>query len=119
MITITIACIYAAGFLITARAVFQRIRPNRVPACGKTSNHNQRCYRRVLKDTSVIQIDKDSEAAGAAAVAGLFFPFTLIWMAIVLHPGETPSEKTVRLEKENEAMERKITQLERTAGIRS
>jgi hypothetical protein len=114
------ACVYAAGFLVTARAVFQRIRPHRVPACGsQKTNHQSSCYRRRLKDRSIIPVNNDIQAAAMAIVAGIFFPCMLIWLAIVLHPGETPSEKTVRLEKENEAMERKITQLERTAGIRS
>lgn len=124
-ISVLAAGIYLAGFLPTARHLFCRWRPSRVPLCGTERHysygcqscyssaptctrphHTNDCYRRRKPDLSHVSIDTDANAAGWAVFAALAWPFVLLGLLIMASPPELPGERLQRLE-----------QLERDLGI--
>lgn len=121
------ATMYTLAAVLTARALFQRWRPHRAPTCGKRQHfdqwdrkisHTSKCYRRGCRDLSYLPFDTDREAAFAAIAAGVIWWGWLVYLAVVKNPPETEPEKIMRQAKQIESMERKITDLEYSAGIR-
>lgn len=117
--------VYAMGACVTARMLFIRWRPARVPLCGierhysggcqpcysaqltcGRPHHMQKCYRRPKADLTTVHIDNDSHAAGWAVFAALAWPFVLAGLLVMRNPPALPEEKAKALK-----------DMEREAGI--
>jgi hypothetical protein len=90
--------------LLTARQVFRRLRPARVPLCANTSRshgHWEDCYKRRKADGSVIEVGSNMEAAVMGLMGGLVWPvillLQLLLQLVMQGAPELPEEKTARL----------------------
>src|SRR5215472_12840214 len=112
---ISASAVYLAGYMLTARWVFARTRPSKVPLCGWASHehngHHRSCYTRWA------EIREDSEALATAVSSSLLWP--VLALGVVLVAGirfktpETSAEKDERLRK----LEKRNRELEAKLGI--
>jgi hypothetical protein len=117
VIVLVAGAAYGTGLLLTARELFRRWRPYRVPACTEQNHyegrhdlkrrarrtpqwglgHGQRCYQRRHADLSLTGISTDLHAAWRALLAALAWPVTLAALFVRADPPELAEEKAARL----------------------
>jgi hypothetical protein len=127
LIAVTAGVVHLACWGVSARWLFARWRPSRVPLCTKQTHlhppangrkwrdgHHVSCYHRVKPDLTTGQMDSDAEASFGALISGFFWPFILAAMLISRGAPELEEEKKARLA----ALDRKIeeAQAELDAG---
>jgi hypothetical protein len=108
VIALIILAIWFTGWTVTARRLFLRWRPGRVPLCNRRHHggHSRYCYRRIMPDRNAVAIDSDSEAAGWAMLAGIVWPMVALVFLLMRNPPPLPEEKAKAME-----------DMERDAGI--
>jgi hypothetical protein len=115
---------YAAAWAVTARTLFTRWRPGRVPvrcddACCADSGqrHVVPCYRQMRKDLTRVVIDYDRDAITWAMLAAVVWPVLALAVAVAFRPRELDAERKAREKRECEEAESRKARLQAEISV--